>query len=348
MKNRRTKTSTIMGMRILLFFTSVFVMLIVGCRKDPVFIAEDNPAWDTISFYKFGNYNELYQQSSVMVNIDFLSEDKIVFGGQVDPLYSNGLLLISNDTGKSFSAVDSTYEGGNLKLFSFPDEQTGFAAYYSLSGSAFIKTTDGGLTWNSNVPPFLPNGAIHFLNDTLGFLNGYITVDGGESWISQGLSEVLDYEFVNFNVGYVINSNNELYKTSSSGSSWNVVHTFVTDSVSYATKMQFLNEEVGYIINAFGLQKTIDGGITWQTLFNDSPRAVYFKNDQIGFVTSAGKIYKTTNGGTSWQLNYETPIITFESIDGKNDVVIAVGTQLGLDQMPNRRCYYVRTSTLGE
>ncbi len=336
-------------MRILLFlFTSAIVVLIFGCRKDPSFKAENNAPWDTISFYKLGNYNELYQQTSAMGNIDFLSENKVVFGGQIDPLYSNGLLLISNDTGKSFSAVTSTYEGGNLKLFSFPDEQTGFAAYYSLSGSAFIKTTDGGLTWNSNVPPFLPNGAIHFLNDTLGFLSGYITLDGGESWISQGLSEVLDYEFVNFNVGYAVNSNNDLYKTTSSGNSWNLVDTFITDSISTAMKMQFLNENVGYIINSFGLQKTSDGGITWHTLFNDSPRAVYFKNDQIGFVTSAGKIYKTTNGGSSWELNYETPIITFEDIDGKNDVVIAVGAQHGLDQMPNRRCYYVRTSTLGE
>jgi len=317
-----------------------------GCRKDP-YPATQN-AWNIISFLKLNDPNVNYEQSSVIRNVDVISDDKVFFGGYGDPLYSTGGLFVSNDAGQSFVTSAGTWEGGSLHLFSFPSEQIGFAAFSDMVDQELLSTTNGGLTWSSQNLPIYPHGDLCFLNDTLGFLNGHITLDGGISWISQSLPQVADYEFANLTVGYAITADNQLFKTTSSGASWFLIHTFDTDSITINIKMQFLTEDLGYIVNPLGLQKTTDGGDTWETIYNNSLTSAYFKNEQIGFVTSEGNIYKTVNGGINWNWNFATELINFQDIDGRNDVVIAVGKQHGFYQMPDRNCYYVRTSTLGE
>lgn len=94
---------------------------------------------------------------------------------------ADGVIKGTNDGGASFT--DYSYLGDyNFSTIQFLNAQVGYASSYDLyqSGSIlFIKTTDGGLTWN-----VLPIGAttFYFLTETIGFIkNGtvYKTSDGG-------------------------------------------------------------------------------------------------------------------------------------------------------------------------
>ncbi|MFM2213094.1 MAG: hypothetical protein RL427_357 [Bacteroidota bacterium] len=104
---------------------------------------------------------------------------------------ANGLIKRTNDGGTNFS--DYSYPGDyNFSTIQFLNAQVGYASSYNLfqtGSSLFIKTTDGGVTWN-----VLPTAAttFYFLTENIGFVkNGvvYKTIDGalnlsnaGDSW----------------------------------------------------------------------------------------------------------------------------------------------------------------------
>ena len=178
-----------------------------------------------------------------------------------------------------------------------------------------LKTTDGGVTWISQV--FLPSewwAGVFFLNENVGYAFSYHTgkiiktTDGGNNWTLNFSSSSTYYYFrsiwfTNENNGFVVGDDGVILSTSNGGTSW-------TEKLSGTTvdlyDITFTNNQHGYIVGDNNtLLTTIDGALTW-TMSNpyNQPMTLHniaFVNENVGYI--GGMFYlvlKTTDGGSTW------------------------------------------------
>ncbi len=134
----------------------------------------------------------------------------------------------SIDLGETWTTVYSdtmvNVSGSNhrrINKIHLVDDLTG----YAVGGNGlFLKTTDGGITWNSTfIPPFTALSGLYFTSSSVGFINNaggiYMTMDGGITWSVQNvfpLSIINFISFANDTVGYAIGDVN-IYKTTNGG-----------------------------------------------------------------------------------------------------------------------------------
>ncbi|MBX2920613.1 MAG: hypothetical protein KF746_00375 [Chitinophagaceae bacterium] len=63
-----------------------------------------------------------------------------------------------------------------------------------------------------------------------------------------------------------------------------------------------MNQTTGFVSAFNGIYKTIDGGLTWNKVFNQGGRFICFPEPGYGYVLSFNGILKTTNEGSTWAL----------------------------------------------
>jgi|GEM_PF-6560754 len=240
----------------------------------------------------------------------------------------NGLSILNvyktTDAGDNWNVayVDSSFSPSNAFLNSvfFIDDMTGFIA-----GSKFIKTTDGGTTWN-NVTTGVTSNAIfqdvYFVNNNLGFAvyrdpftgDGAIkTTDGGTKWTPVNINnDKYNKQYVYFadeNLGF-ISGTSTLYRTTDGGDNWDTL------AVGYNTqnlnsKVTFTNSTTGFFGKKGQVFKTVDKGDTWTDAPIDShsvPQEIQFVSDKVGYLVCTSDtfgvpvhvLFKTTDGGNSW------------------------------------------------
>ncbi len=250
----------------------------------------------------------LYSNTSVWFwGIDFIDElTGWVVGYNLSSPYNNVILKTTNSglnwieqytgTGQSreiffinsmtgFVSGDSFYKTTNagtnwiasnppgyntgLGLF-FWDQNTGWIGGGSSSVNTIISTTNGGTSWNAQLPVSGHLYSIIFHTAQTGFAagpNGIIkTTNGGINWVSS-------------------------YYTGYGGAL-----SFPNNQTGWATVLSF-NPTTGKLI------KTTDAGITWVIQNINDPRIfgrVFMLNVNTGWVVGdEGVIYKTTNGGVT-------------------------------------------------
>jgi photosystem II stability/assembly factor-like uncharacterized protein len=229
--------------------------------------------------------------------------------------------------------------------------------------SSFIKTTDGGISWN---PIFVDTTEIHFysiyfLNNNTGYVYGdaqtlpnsyynlYKTTDGGLSWSNIFPNQtvfLIELQFTEENVGYAIAPlQRRVYKTFNGGKDWTYY------SIQYfPTKMQFVNSETGYIATSLGLTKTTNGGLNFLllnigTVPNDATvYDVLFQTEITGYTNSEYKIFRTTNSGLEWEAFDVTPFNTFEN--GRNSKIYF--NSIGNGIIYNQRGIVYKSTDFGE
>jgi len=131
-----------------------------------------------------------------------------------------------------------------------------------------------------------------------------------QSWTVQpsGTNKVLcESVFLNMNSGWIVGQNIVL-NTANGGANW--VSQLVPSLYNYHG-IQFLNSATGWIAGGFGdypssigiLLKTVDGGVSWTTLYNGDAKFwdVLFLNTNTGFLCgNSCYLAKTTNAGINW------------------------------------------------
>jgi len=69
----------------------------------------------------------------------------------------------------------------------------------------------------------------------------------------------------------------------------------------WITSIYFVNANLGYAVSAYGISKTIDGGLSFGLFDGEAANFVYFIDSNTGYYGgNEGAILKTTDGGTSW------------------------------------------------
>ena len=240
----------------------------------------------------------------------------------------NGLSILNvyktTDAGDNWNVayVDSSFSPSNAFLNSvfFIDDMTGFIA-----GSKFIKTTDGGTTWN-NVTTGVTSNAIfqdvYFVNNNLGFAvyrdpftgDGAIkTTDGGTKWTPVNINnDKYDKQYVYFadeNLGF-ISGTSTLYRTTDGGDNWDTL-ALGYNTQNLNSKVTFINSTTGFFGKKGQVFKTTDKGDTWTDAPIDShsvPQEIQFVSDKVGYLVCTSDtfgvpvhvLFKTTDGGNSW------------------------------------------------
>lgn len=204
----------------------------------------------------------------------------------------SGTIIHTTNGGNDWELQDSKTENNILDIFFF-NRNLGWAVSWEVFnypfGTYVLKTTDGGLNWNSSNFPEenIFSQCIIFLDSLNGWMGGkpfpiVRTTDGGNTWSeaeidSSGFSNlpVYDIQFYNSKFGYasggVIDCCGIMWWTSNGGENWTVIDTpFVAlEPIYQIYTKDSLNilgvggdfESTGYGV---GMIRTSDGGAVWE------------------------------------------------------------------------------------
>ena len=205
----------------------------------------------------------------VLVAVDCINEDTVFATAY------NSKILRTFDKWQTWQEINPGFEILTNDI-NFPDKQTGYIV--GLYGN-IAKTTDCGDNWeliitdtnyHLNKVVFInPDTGWIISNDNIsGYSGGLIlrTYNGGDSWEYLYIenNELFDIEMINDSKGFIgIISSGVDYgflKTEDGGDTWNLSN----PEFSIINTISFLNENIGYCTLYPGLNKTIDGGSTWE------------------------------------------------------------------------------------
>ncbi len=165
----------------------------------------------------------------------------------------------------------------------------------------------------------------------------YHTTNFGEHWVTvtppELSKELSDYPFITSfftsgKTGYILLSAPEdksvLFRTGDSGENWETTQLDLPGGQLY-----FTSSTEGYMLSSLGaaagseyvaINKTSDGGKTWQTVFSHEPgqvseslpssgskNGITFLDNNVGFITGSQPVtedlylYRTNDGGISWE-----------------------------------------------
>jgi photosystem II stability/assembly factor-like uncharacterized protein len=223
------------------------------------------------------------------------------------------------DGGETWTEIPNISDA--LYNFSFLNENVGYAVGEE---GVVLKTVNGGLNWEwassqKGRYVFRSIYGIHFLDSDRGFVTGtqgriLKTTDGGKTWSenSPTYNNINNLQFVTKTTGFA-QTGNSFFKTTDSGSSWNIVGSINEDRYYSVSTFKFLNENLGYAATGgtYGgyIFKTTDGGVTWNELNNgseviDEGIKKISVLDENTVVISGGyniqEVLKTTDGGRNW------------------------------------------------
>ena len=151
-----------------------------------------------------------------LIDCYFVSPDTGFTVGLSNSLHGNssGVILSTVDGGQTWQKVHTTSRTGEwCWKISFPSRKVGYVSLQrnSLSPIYFLKTTDGGVTWEEKLfrNEYYYVQGIGFVNENVGWIGGnnthptYKTTDGGETWTNAGFGNRLNrFRFVNDTLGY--------------------------------------------------------------------------------------------------------------------------------------------------
>ena len=247
-----------------------------------------------------------------IMGIDFVNDSK-GWAISYNTLTSDTAYIIgTTDGGTSWNIQ---YRGDiGLYCINAIDNNTCYAGGADTNGfSVFLKTTNGGLNWESlNVSSLLIMTEIFFLNKDTGyacdeFFGGVrLTTNGGSNWINRdngiNISQPRTLFFLNYDTGFCGGSFS-LFKTTNGGINWNQL----IQLGEQVMDIQFNNGNLGWVAltgNTIGI--TSNGGLNWSfsnpaKIAGGTVPSICFVTDSIGWCgTRTQRIFKTTNGGVNW------------------------------------------------
>ena len=252
-------------------------------------------------------------------------------------IYSLTSNTILKSTNSGYNFVQKLYNNQYyFHVFEFTDSLKG-----AVTGSDgwVLTTTNGGNNWVSSKIGNYNFIKISVKDDKIVLLdsattNVYVSTNFGNTWNLVNISSEPGrlMKFVNYNVGYILNYNKKLYKTTNGGFNW----TLLTSTIS-AYDLDFYNENTGILNGITKYNRTFDGGLSWDTLLYPT----YFNSMCIKYTglstlyTSGvgGRIFKSTNSGLNWIEQNAYPFINmqiykFAFFDSLNGFAIGGGNIL--------------------
>ncbi len=248
-----------------------------------------------------------------------------------------------------------------ISLMQFVNDSIGFIA-----GPGFLsKTVDAGNTWTSlNYPLTQWIDGFAFSNDYIGVIiysnsELYRTSDGGNTWslvytLPYGPTtiEFGSFQFLNDTIVYgtgmkyvAIGSPGEDFtiKSTDGGITWTENHGVYPGS-AYQNSF-FTSIDTGYVTNIAGVNRTYDGGVTWNSLLNlngYTTKNIYFPNPDTCLVATSlnpGSLLLSKDKGSTWEALNDSNLNTNTALWFFND-----STGIILQKGLRSNLYFLRTN----
>jgi photosystem II stability/assembly factor-like uncharacterized protein len=252
-------------------------------------------------------------------------------------------------------ADDGWFELGNAgdhsELFSmaFTSASTGYAVG---SGGTILRTIDAGKTWVvQDADLILDLKEIIFFGEQTGYMYGtygylnskcFRTSDGGLHWEEvfgmEGGNEKINSMYFNSDSTGWLTAYNQYFKTTDGGDTWNK-QTF--EAFNDIHDIAYLNPDTGFMAtnsSTNSLQRTVDGGATWQQSFHIIVGQLETTSDNYMYLVRGGGvgIYYTNDYGNSWIDAHVGITFQLEGIRFIND---STGFCWGIDENAGKLMY---------
>jgi photosystem II stability/assembly factor-like uncharacterized protein len=242
-----------------------------------------------------------------------------------DTGYPSGWVMKTTDAGLSWEDVTPfspiTYIDFNAVYFF--DEELGVAAGMAYDKESFVRTLDGGKTWNKiNAPEFVAINNIQFITKSTGYFLARnendenflcVTTDTLNSWVIKMQSNYTIHS-------YFVTDDEIIFAVMDDSISTYVIESIDggltwqrKDEVWEGGEIYFTSNNVGYILNGAKLKKSSDGGEEWRIQkFTHELRDSHFFDDKRGLAGGGdvwchmgcwfwGALFSTNDGGATWE-----------------------------------------------
>jgi photosystem II stability/assembly factor-like uncharacterized protein len=240
-------------------------------------------------------------------------------GDQLWIVGAHGLILRSEDEGRTFTQLDSKVDVGlndvfvrGSRVLVVGDEGT--ILFSRDRGRRLVKNLYTAHRKSTSSAP-LDLYSIQFVNSDRGYIvgdNGLILTsdDGGISWQQQpsGTNAQLFHLSFRQQHGWVVGTGGTILHTDDGGKNWYPQRSGVSEDLN---RVMMITDKVGLITGDKGIMlRTENGGATWQRVrlrsatyntYKEPLFGISFINDKIGWVVGyGGTIIRTYDGGRSW------------------------------------------------
>lgn len=229
--------------------------------------------------------------------------------------WNNNLAYGVGDFGTVFKTSDSgshwvllqNFTSSNFRNLYLVDSNIIFIV--GENGSIY-NTTNSGVNWNKiDLGVSTTFNDLTFTNNVTGYIVGdqiLKTTNLGINWIAQnGYYHLNSICFINEVTGYIAGDLNKVYKSSNSGSNWELISPSI---YSYWNSIFFKDSVNGLLFSNDGkIIKTTDGGIVWNQslIYNNTGFISHYELNNNIYLGGNGILLKTTNFGVNW-LNLQT------------------------------------------
>jgi len=265
-------------------------------------------------------WNSDYSLRQNIYSIYFLNSNEGWLGGREGTIYH------TSDGGQTWETQRNEYQVRQIRSIYFLDASNGWAVG---DKGLVVRTTDGGKNWN-NYWVIREDEDYHSISfDALnnGWLLGekyiYISSNNGNTWnevnAPDTTAEWKDFSVVSNRIIYAVGLHGDIRKTTDNGLTW-ISLSHGTGYDNFINNLKFFDKYNG-IRNTSGkkIQKTSDGGETWETTATmENLRYIYFYNEDLfwGIESYAFKstISRSIDGGQSWITQKDNiAVILFEA-----------------------------------
>ena len=214
------------------------------------------------------------------------------------------------------------------------------------NNATFIKTSDGGATWDAQDRIFGLDGrnffGLSFLNANFGMVCGdsgkiLKTYDGGATWSllsSNSEGRLHSILVVDTNIAFVVGDAGTLLRTTDGGISW---HPNASELKTKFLNIRKLRPDFLTVVGYNGsLFRSVDSGRNWVPIIvqlngipvtNDFYGQVFLNDNTATLVGNPGEIVHTSDAGQTWVKQTVTDSVFFTAainqIDGKDPNVLA-------------------------
>lgn len=253
------------------------------------------------------------------------------------------LLILYTSTTLAFAGNEKTYIQQE-KFFEFRDDSVGFTA----KGDTMLRTSDGGITWNSVwvKDPSNYTYTIMFADDTTFYsAQGdelYKSIDKGFTWFKKIGIDGATYSFYDNLNGAALTSDSLLF-TVDGGDSWSGITHDLADQYNRVIGLEYFDGAIyvrqknGPYFIFLNYMKSTDQGVTWKSIYyGDGYDDVEFVSKDTIMHPSGDwgthAINKTYDGGNTWVTDTIPStgeldrVRRISSADGKNIVASCYAT----------------------
>ena len=220
-----------------------------------------------------------------------------------------------------WTVVDSGYEEAVFRSICFVNATHGWVAGRATPNSwngIVLSTTDGGVTWDLQFQDELQEfGQMSITDDdtiwVTAFGGLFFSNDSGNAWSYvdfPGFGNMFSQVgFFNGSIGWAA-TGKTLFKTIDGGRNWTECENWSFDDT--IRRIFIHSESLIDGIGFDGIYHSINGGETWEMVFNKGGWSLSFSTSNRGFAVADNMLVETSDG-TTWN---ETPIPTNSPIPG--------------------------------